>query len=637
MKVSLIHIYAILFLSCYLGNTQNKKQEVSKNFESYAYMQTIGTYDDLAKQGFSQEEICKNLGNANYLNARYEEAAIWYGKLFELKETTIAPDYLYRYAQSLKSIENYEESDIWMEKFETIKATDVRAVKFSDNPEYLEKIRKMSVRYSVKNLSTINSDRSEFAPSLYLNELVFSTDRDMQHINKKNGKPYLNLYSASVLENTGYGNVTNFSTELNAKTNESSTAFTKDGLRVYFTRNNSNNGNFNRDKKGVSRLKIYSANLKGGLWTDITELPFNDKTYSVAHPSLNANETKLFFSSDMPGTVGASDIFYVDINSDGTFGDPKNLGPKINTEGKETFPFISESGTLYFSSDGHPGLGGLDLFSVDLENNGIVTNMGRPLNSKDDDFSLIIDETSQSGFFASNRYGGNGGDDIYRFEDTTDCLITVEGTAIDKDNASSLKEALIMAYDKNQTKLAEVKTQSDGSFVLTLPCQEEQFRLVGTLNDYVDATLYLPSSEININGVQLEIEQKEKVANVGSDLTKVLKLEPIYFDLNSSYVRTDSYAELDKVVDYMRKRPDIKIAVGSHTDSREGDDYNLWLSARRAKRTVEYITAKGIASNRISGRGYGETQLINKCSNGVRCSRREHQLNRRSEFIVIEK
>ena len=637
MKVRFVYIYAILILSYCSSNAQSKKQEGSNNFDNYAHMQAISTYDELAKQGFSQEEICKNLGNANYLNARYDEAAIWYGKLFELQETTIAPDYLYRFAQSLKSIENYEESDIWMKKFEAIKGSDVRALKFSDNPEYLDDIRKMPVRYTVKNLSSVNSDRSDFAPSFYLNDLVFSTDRDMQHINKKNSKPYLNLYLASFLENGEYGKVSSLSTELNIKTNESSSVFAKDGNTVYFTRNNSNKGNFNRDKKGVSRLKIYSARSKGGIWTDITELPFNDKTYSVAHPTLNANETKLFFSSDMPGTVGSSDIFYVDINPDGTFGEPQNLGPKINTEGKETFPFIAESGILYFSSDGHLGLGGLDLFSVDLENDGIVTNMGRPLNSKDDDFSLIIDETGQNGFFASNRYGGIGGDDIYRFEDTTDCLITVEGIAIDKDDASTLAETLIMAYDKNQTKLAEVKTQSDGSFLLTLPCQDEQFRLVGTLNDYVDATLYLSPSETNIGGVRLEIEQKEKVANLGSDLTKVLKLEPIYFDLNSSYVRTDSYAELDKVVDYMRKRPDIKIAVGSHTDSREGDDYNLWLSARRAKRTVEYITSKGIEKSRISGKGYGETQLINKCSNGVRCSNKAHQLNRRSEFIVIQK
>ena len=280
------------------------------------------------------------------------------------------------------------------------------------------------------------------------------------------------------------------------------------------------------------------------------------------------------------------------------------------------------------------------MFKVDLQSDNKVKNLGNPINSSEDDFSIIWDASEESGFFASNRKGGMGSDDIYRIKlRADDCFTKIEGIVIDKDSDKPLGETSIIAYNADGKELTKDQTNTDGTFLIRIPCQKNQYKLVSTKEGYEEGTLFMLTDpeEKNITGTKLELEQSSKVAAVGSDLVKILKLTPIYFDLNSSYIRTDAFAELDKVVDYMLRRPDIKIEVGSHTDSREEDKYNLWLSERRANRTVGYIVSKGIEIDRISGKGYGETQLINNCKNGVPCSEKDHQLNRRSEFIVIEK
>ncbi|CAM3558713.1 OmpA family protein [Zobellia roscoffensis] len=618
---------------------RDKKAADADNFDHYAYMQEIESYSSLLKKGYDQVTIHKKLGNANYHSANYDVATFWYGKLLKNKEVAVSPDYLYRYALALKSVKRYDESDEWMGKFQRIKNNDTRANLFANNTNYLKDIQIPKEQYTIENLATLNSKESDFAPSYFQENLVFTTARDLE-VQKYNTLLYTNLYQSKVSEEGKISELSGLSEILNTKANESSTTFSKDGETVYFTRNNFSKKSFKRDKKGISRLKIYRAFRNGDSWSEPEDLPFNSTDYSVAHPSLSSDGTKLYFASDMPGGMGASDIYVVNVISNGSFGDPINLGPQINTEGKETFPFIADSDILYFASNGHPGLGGLDIFKVDLNKENKATNLGSPINSPEDDFSLVMDLSEENGYFASNRKGGIGNDDIFRLKRSdTDCFTFIEGRAVDKDSDMPLAETQIEVFDYEGEKIGETITASDGSYTVRIPCQEKQYQLSGSKDGYEVGSLYMltSSDKKQIKDTRLELEQSAKVADVGSDLVKVLKLTPIYFDLNSSYLRKDAYAELNKVVDYMSKRPDIKIAVGSHTDSREGDDYNLWLSKRRAMRTVQYITSKGIDPSRISGTGYGETQLLNKCANGIRCPEREHQLNRRSEFIVMEK
>ena len=628
-------------------NAQEKKVEkANQNYKDYAYASAINSYEKLVEKGYSQEQILKNLGNSNYLNANYQEATSWYEKLFQLENTSIDPEFMYRYAQSLKSLEKYQESDQWMQKFKDANAQDQRAIKFGENLEYLNNIEANSNRYDIKNLA-INSNESDFAPSMANEMLVFSTARDSgitsRKINEWSNKAFLNLYKANPNESGEYVVSSKLSKELNKKTHESSTAFTKDGTTVYFTRNNSDDGKFARDENGVSRLKIYKANLDQGEWINIIELPFNGDNYSVAHPTLNKEETKLYFASDMPGTLGESDIFYVDINTDGTYGTPTNLGKTINTESRETFPFITQDNKLYFASDGHPGLGGLDVFVTNLENSyrPTIENVGRPINSEEDDFSFIINEETKKGFFASNRDGGQGDDDIYSLVENKEldltCHTNIAGIIKDQETEAPLANAVVIIYNSANEIVKQGVSAANGTFALDGDCSNGDYKLVASKEEYDPGEKLFSTQNANdTNNVELALAKTRTAPPVGTDLIKLLNLEPIYFDFDKYFIRKDAQVTMEKVLAYLKENPDVNIQIGSHTDSRANDTYNEVLSTNRAKATAAYLFENGIPSSRVTFKGFGETKLTNECNNGVWCSKDKHQANRRSEFIVTE-
>ncbi len=634
-------------LSCAFVNAQDKKiKKATTDFNTYAYSDAIDSYESLVKKGHTSEEVFKNLGNAHYQNADYEAAVDWFAQLFELEDAEIEAEYLYKYAQTLKSLGEYGKSDQWMQKFEAAKANDNRAIKFANNLNYLNEIEENSGRYKIKNLS-INTEASDFAPSFYGKELVFSSARDKgriaRNIHEWNNKPFLNLYRTIPFENGEFSTTEKLSKSLNRKTHESSTAFTKDGSTVYFTRNNSENGRFARDENGLSRLKIYKADLQDGEWSDIIELPFNDDSYSVAHPTLSSDEKQLYFASDMPGTIGQSDIFVVDIQENGSFGTPKNLGNKINTEGRETFPFVTESNKLYFASDGHPGLGGLDIFVTLLNEMEYrpLKNIGKPINSAQDDFSFIGDEGTKKGFFASNREGGFGSDDIYSFTQTKEidlsCHTIVEGIINDKDNERPISGANIVIIDSKGQALSTTVSEPNGTFFIEVNCGDGPYKIIASKTEYGQIEIMFSVQNTNdTSGIEITLERTVKQAKVGTDLVKFLELSPVYFNLDKSNIRPDAETTLKKLIDYMRQFPDLKVEVRSHTDAKAGSLYNQNLSEIRAKATVAYVVANGIYKNRITGQGFGETKLINDCTSREKCDDSEHQRNRRSEVIVIE-
>lgn len=586
--------YSLLLLG-FVGNTQEKKiEKADTKYTNYAYASAIRSYEQLVKDGFTEEQIFKNLGNANYLNANYEAAANWYSQLFQLGIADIDPEYMYRYAQSLKSLENYEWSDKWMQKFKEAKLNDQRAIKFNENLDYLEQIESRSGRYQLKN-APFNSNTSDFAPSFYGKELVFSTARDSgltsKNIHRWNNEAFLNLYKASGNSEKGFSQVSKLAKKLNKKTHESSTAFTKDGQTMYFTRNNSTNGKFDRDDDGVSRLKIYRATKRNGDWQNIEELPFNSDDYSVAHPTLNQDESKLYFASDMPGTKGESDIFVVAIHTDGSFGTPQNLGNKINTEARETFPFITASDILYFSSDGHPGLGGLDVFATDIKkDDSSIINVGRPLNGEEDDFSFIIDETSGKGFFASNREGGLGNDDIYSFVETEplnfSCQNSLTVIVKDAETEQPLANASINIYDQTKHLISSTMTNSQGAFSLEVDCGNSELRIVAEKEEYEQGQEIFNVNETKNNTIELRLPKSIISAPLGTDLAKYLDIEPIYFDFDKYNIRQDAKMSINKVLIYLKEFPMVRIQVRSHTDSRANDQYNMQLSAQRAKSTA---------------------------------------------------
>ena len=641
------YILCASFLACTLSQAQDKEtRKAEKEIKDYAYADAIETYEKLVKEGYEDDRIFKNLGNAYYLNANYHEAAGWYAKLFSLVDADVDSDDMYRYAQTLKSNGNYEESRTWMQKFEAATSDDVRARKFSDHPDYLEEIERRSGRYTIENLP-LNSAASDFAPSFGRDFLVFSTARDTGTTSRKihgwNNKPFLNLYKASTDQNGQLAHPTKLSKGLNRKTHESSTAFTKDGTTMYFTRNNSENGKFSRDKNGVSRLKIYRATLQNEEWKDITELPFNSDAYSNAHPALSADENQLYFASDRKGSLGQSDIFVVDILTDGTFSTPKNLGDKVNTEARETFPFITESNVLYFASDGHPGLGGLDVFAVPLYSleDGHVVNVGKPVNSAQDDFSFIFDEATDKGFFASNREGGMGDDDIYGFTETDkiafSCKVMLEGTVKDDETGEPIAGTTLSIFNSADEKVSETISGSDGTFIMAGDCATDRYKIMAIKEAYDDAYRLFPiSDKKDVLHIEIVLNKTNKSAPIGTDLFKHLELQPILFDSNKAEIRPDTANILVKIINYMQEFPNTKIQVRSHTDALGKADYNLKLSDKRAQSTIAFFVSKGIDSSRLSGEGFGENELLNDCGSEKKCSSVKHQENRRSEFVVVE-
>jgi len=438
------------------------------------------------------------------------------------------------------------------------------------------------------------------------------------------------------------GRVAKIGEDVNTRLHESTSATTKDGSTLYFTRNNIVEGKYIKDDEGVIRLKIFRAVLIDGVWSNIEELPFNSNNYSVANPALSPDEKTLYFASDMPGTLGESDIFKVRINSDRTFGAPINLGNNINTEARETFPFITNEEILYMSSDGHPGLGGLDVFATKIKfgkYDGAVVNVGEPINSKMDDFTFIFNEESRKGYFASNRTEGMGSDDIYGFIEHTplklECIQEISGTVRDKISNEVLVGATVKVIDEDNKEILTTVTDSEGRYSLSLDCNKGNF-VRALMQGYVPSEEYLGKSDGKPNIIDFYLERDRVTAGFGDDLAKLLQLSTIYFDFDKYNIRKDSEIEVQKVIAAMEKYPSLKIKVNSHTDSRGPDAYNLFLSQKRAESTVSYMISKGITQDRLKGEGFGETRLINKCANGVRCSAKEHEFNRRSEFIILE-
>lgn len=643
MKIK--HIVSTLFLALIAlkGNAQTANQnKADKDYTQYAYIDAIGTYEKVAEKGYKDETMFQRLGNAYYFNGELMKAAKWYEALFEMNAEQ-EPEYYYRYAQTLKANGDYAKADKILEAFNKKTATDKRGILFENNKNYLEQIKANSGRFEIANAG-INSKQTDYGSAYYNNKIVFASARDTGGVVRKTfkwtNKAFTNLYSAELKADGTLGEPERFEKRINSKFNESTPVFTKDGKTMYFTRNNYLKGKRGRDDQKITLLKLYRAEFVNDKWTNITELPFNSDQYSTAHPALSNDEKKLYFASDMPGTLGQSDLYSVTINDDKSFGKPENLGPAINTEGRETFPFIAADNQLYFASDGRPGLGGLDVFVTTIKSDNTFTavqNVGAPVNSKQDDFAFIINSESSKGFFSSNREGGIGNDDIYKFIETRKllCEEKLKATIVDLETSKVLENAKVTLLDEQFKVIAEAVSQADGTYTFNVECNKKYY-VRAAKEDF--ETKEVPVTIIGEEGetsVVVALEKRIKPIGVGTDLAKTLNIPIIYFDLDKSFIRKDAAFELEKILAVMKQYPKMKIDVRSHTDSRQTAEYNIALSNRRAKATIQWLTKNGIASNRLTGKGYGESQLLNKCSDGVSCTEAEHQLNRRSEFIIV--
>ncbi|MBR9915321.1 MAG: OmpA family protein [Algicola sp.] len=641
-KIICILAFSLVFS---IGNAQKGKiRQANKEYDNLAYLKTSEILLEVANNGYKSVDLLQKLANSFYFNNQMEEAAKWYGELMTMTDD-LDPEYYFRYAQSLKSIENYSESDIWMKKFAQADRSDLRGRAFSSTVDYLAMIDEASRDFEVNNMA-INTEVSDFGSTQYKNQLIFASTRGGGKKYKWNEQPFLDLFSAEKQDDGSYTNVEQLDSDINTQYHESTVAFTPDDQVMYFTRNNYYKKKYGNDEDGTNRLKIFKATLNDDdEWDDIEPVHFNNDAYSVAHPAINVKGTKMYFASDMNGTLGKSDIFEVDINADGTLGEPINLGPSVNTEGHESFPFVNSDGDLYFSSNGFNGLGGLDVFVIrDFENKRelnqpmALENVGRPINSPMDDFAYYENLGTKEGFFTSNRDGGKGDDDIYSFI-IPECTQVLEGTVKDKETQELLVGAKVTLLDAEGRPLDQQTVGADATYKFeNLECEKEYLIRV-EMDQFatVEERFTTPKKKQELM-IELEMERDEVELEPCADLAKILDIPIIYFDFDKSNIRSDAEVELQKVLAVMNKYPTITIDVRSHTDCRGTAAYNEKLSDRRAQSTRQYLINKGVEAERLTAKGYGESRLVNDCgcepSNESSCSEAEHQLNRRSEFIV---
>lgn len=707
MKKLLVIIFVF---SIQFTNAQDKELARAKRFfDKTYYAESIVLYEKLAEEKPSQEVI-KNLADSYYYTNNLVKAQRYYRLLFQNYSKDLNREYYFRYAQTLKATNSYADANVALKQYYASSTTSKDSVYFQKELKELENVSAIGNRFEIKNLA-LNTPNSEFGAVKYKDNLVFAAVKLKPGLFDKKFKwdneTYLNLVSVPLNEiNAAEPNISYFASELKTGMHEANAVFTKDGKTVYFTRNNSKNKTRKTNDQKVSNLQIFKAELVEGKWTNVAALPFNSPNYSVEHPALSADEKVLYFSSDMPGSVGSFDIYSVNVNK-GAFDTPKNLGPIINTDKREQFPFVASDNKLYFSSDGHLGYGSLDVFVSEISGNEYSepVNIGLPLNSNLDDFSFNIDATTKEGFFASNREGGKGSDDIYQFKETKeliveDCKQFIAGTITDIDTNLALENATVMLQDADKKTLNTITTSADGKFSFTVACEssytvvafkekytnESKTLTIGiTRNITNDGSLALKSLEaIKLEEKQLaenkrkqelileeenkkkealaiialneatkkakadeikaeEVKKKEKVTEIlkqEKDVVKddkdrlIIKTDPIYFDYNMWYIRKESKVVLGRVVALMNKYPGMVIEIGSHTDSRGNAKFNEELSQKRANSTREFIIQSGINASRVSAKGYGESVPIIKCKTDDACSEEDHELNRRSEFVI---
>jgi len=592
---------------------------------TFAYSDAIPLYIKALEKQPENDIALRGLAECYRMTNQTDKAEIYYLKLKGTgKSDNNDKFYL---AKIMMSNGKYPEAKKYFDEYLQKASNDDRAKNSLDAINNLNNFLKDSLMYKIYPLS-ISSEKADFAPVKLKASVVFISSRggiyNKQKQHSWTGSPYLSMYQA---EGAGkeFKAPAPYASELISDFNDGPVSFSPSGDELFITRNNSKL--LSRNDK-TSRLKIVYSKLQDGKWMTPSELPFNRAQYNTAHASISPDGKRMYFSSDMPGGKGGMDIYYSERNGD-TWGDPVNLGPKVNTPGNETFPFAHTNGILYFSSDGWSGLGGMDIFYTNINDKSLKApvNPGYPFNTHRDDFGTYINEDGKSGYLSSNRSGGRGDDDIYYFEIRQN--ITVFGTVADKETLEPIAYARVIIRDNTGVEIGSVVADEQGKYSYDAPLDTD-LHLASNPEGFFSGSIKTSTKGLTAESLKADILLEKIVIN------KPIVLDNIYYDLGKWNIRKDAEMELNKLVTILQENPGITIELGSHTDSRAGDDYNLKLSEKRAKSATEYIVKTGnIATSRVVSKGYGETQLVNNCKNGVKCNEEEHQKNRRTEFKVI--
>ena len=639
-----------------LGTPQNAADVLSKEIEettpkvlkSYAedqdYTKAIQEFKEALEENpntpdinFYMAESYRKLGDLR-ASVPYYEKAISAG--YEDEELEL------NYAQALKAEEKYTEAKQVLSNYINYASLEIYKERAQRELANLEKLDSISL--NVRNidltpLDEINTDKSEYSPFFFDNKLYFVSTREATTFSRYD-LPFSDIFSVDLDGLSPQANTLNRLPDLfnTANVNEGSIAFSPDGNTVVFAKGNP------EGKKARRSVDLYFATKRNGEWSNPEPMPINNPSAWDTSPAFNQAGTTIYFASDRPGGYGGSDIYRATLNARGRWADVTNMGPQINTAEDEVFPYVSPDNKLYFASNGHAGFGMLDLFVAE-NSQGVVTvkNLGPSFNSSSDDFGLVYSDFPFEGFFSSSRPGSTGGDDIYSFVDNTPDLkkitYTLKGTTfkLEEDSTQSiLGNVRVKLLDTNEQIVDDVLSSRGGSYSFPID-PEKNYILIAEKQDFFTSRKIFSTVGEGIPQEELVDRFNEKIFTEDMVLDpivleKAIVVPNIYYDLDKAEIRSDAASELDKLVQLLRDNPNISIELSSHTDSRAPDEYNLNLSQRRAQAAVDYIASKGISKDRLIAKGYGETQLINGCTNDVECTEEQHQENRRTEFKVTE-
>ena len=613
---------SFVMVSGILSAQNQYTKTADKLFDRYEYVDAAKEYLKLAEGSKADNYVYKQLAESYYNVFNTKEAVKWYAKVVEQKQDA---ETYYKYAQMLKAEGNFKEADKQMQQFAQLAPNDQRAKTFVSNPNYLPELKGQAKLYDIAK-SDISSDKTDFGAVLTNdNNVYFASARNTSKRSSNfNEEPYLDIYRATYNANGTISDAVAVD-NLNTRWHDGPASITNDGNTMYYGSESFNEKEFTKDKAKNSKfgkIYLYKATKEGDKWANSKPLPFNNKEYDVRNPSISKDGKTLYFSSNMPGGFGGEDIWKVSVNGD-EYGTPENLGAKVNTEANESFPFITDDNILFFSSNGKTGFGGLDVFKLDLNKGTEAINVGEPVNTSKDDFAFTYNATKKVGFFSSNR---DGNDDIFKADPV--CNVQALVRVKDVKTGKVIEGATVLLVDEKQKTVSNQTTALNGETLTGVLCN----------------TAY--SAQVSKQGYESGVFEVAKAENeqvvVEALLTPIMPiitekeviLQPIFFEFNKSNITAEGAAELDKLVMVMNEYPNMVIFAKSHTDSRGSDKYNINLSDRRAKSTVQYLISKGIAKDRISGQGFGESEPKVACKP---CTEEQYAQNRRSEFLIVKK
>lgn len=641
-----LFIIGCLFIISLL-QAQNNWSNVSKLYKQLKYQDTVLEYERLEKKNKSKEmppaEVLQVVGNSYQQLGKYREASQVYGNLHQLQKNEMTDEDFRKYDQSLRASGFYKDANRLTKERLTAKNDKTEAERFGRFIKALDSLEAKKSLYSIKNIEN-NTKNSDFGVAFYGNNVVYSSTKDT--VSKKqlyslNNQPYLTMYEAEMNRSTGnFSNEKKFFTQIQNKYHNATPSFSPDKKSVYFSTNPLRNKKLILDDSRTNNVQIVKVSIENDKPGKVDEVYFTDKTYSSGHPAVSPDGKYLYFASDMPGGMGETDLYRVEIFGDASFGKIENLGNVVNTPGREMFPYVMED-MLYFSSDGNYGYGGLDIYKVKIHKDGSFgkpENLGKPVNSSCDDFAYIVSKDDTYGYFSSNRTGGKGDDDIYFFtKEKEKCWQEISGIVLNKKDAKPIPNADLVFKDEFGDIVAELQSDVNGEYKTKVPCNSKVDGLASK-SGYADDKKSFEAKDGTkpLKNIDFVLDRVDDYLVNDGDYKKI-DINTIYFDYNKWNITPQAATELDKVVYVMTRFPKVKIRIESHTDSRGNDAYNMKLSDNRAKSTQNYIISKGIDAARIlSAIGYGESRLKNNCGNNSKCSETDHAINRRSDFIIEE-